>query len=88
MKNDSKLIFDISASQDFTVYAIFPGQKIFLQFYHPRKTFNSVELKGLKTRLLTLSPTITVHMPDKDNCFIKGEGPDLIKQAHLEYENW
>ena len=81
-------MFNISTTQDLIVYAVFPGQKIFLATYHPQISFNNVELRGIKTFGITITPTFTVHMPEKENCFIIGEGPDLIIKAHIEYEKW
>ena len=81
-------MMNVSAMKDIIVYAIFPGQQIFLEVFHPQKSFKNVELNGIKTYLITISPEYTVHLPEKGDCFIKGDGLEFTTQAHLQYKNW
>ena len=81
----SKIVIFVS------IYALFPGQKIFVEVYHPHKSFNNVLLNGPKynghqTFWLTVSPTVTVHM--QEEC-VKGEDDYAsIVSAYLVYEIW
>ena len=81
-------MMNLTAANNIIVYALFPGQKIFIEVYHPQKAFNNIKMDGPKWFMITISPTITVHLQEKGKCFSKGDGNDLIRQAHIHYGKW
>ena len=81
-------MMNLTAMNNIMVYAVFPGQKVFIEVYHPQKSLNNVRIDGPKTFMLTISPTLTVHLQEKGNCFKIGDEKGLVRQAHLQYEKW
>ena len=61
--------------------------------YHPEKSMNNLLLdgpkyKGFQTFWLTLSPFVTVLLPEKSNCANNGDDYASILKAYLDYEKW
>ena len=70
------------------MYALFPGQRIFVGTNHPKKPMSHIELGGVKTFMVNITPRFTIFLPEKGDCTINGDNFDAIVQAHLDYEQW
>ena len=81
-------MFSVSPTTNFVVYALFPGQKLFLSVMHPQKSFNNIEVKGSKIFMITITPSFTVHLEDKTDCFKFGSDYSAVLKAQLQYEDW
>ena len=82
------MIIQLNTTVDVVMYALFPGQRIFVGTNHPQQPMSHLELKGSKTFLITITPSFTVFLPEKSDCILKEDNTDSILQVHLEYEQW
>ena len=81
-------MFQVNATSDLILYALFPGQRILIGAYHPNKPLGNIVLSGPKTFSITIKPVFTVTLPEKSDCFTKGDDIDSIIQAERDYEKW
>ena len=81
-------MFNISTKSDLMIYAIFPGQSIFIGVLHPQKALNDIELKGPKTFMITIAPSMSTRLPEKANCYTNGNDYESVLKDSLAYEKW
>ena len=77
----------------FFLFILFPGQKVFISIYHPKKALSSVELrfdsnKHLYKVIIIPYTKVTKRMAGVDNCLESKDDFDSLLTVQKDFEKW